>query len=168
MRLFVPLGILLTVALQAVAGPYDHLRTWAKQDSDDYAQLVAELNKAHNAHEVALAMKENVQRQRNTINTLLQFVQAHPDLRDAAQLGLDKEGQLIFRQQHPDRVKLPPEVAAIEEQVTRRMNATDARAAAPMASIFQKYREDREFSQAANELEKMWADNRNKLLRALR
>jgi hypothetical protein len=161
------LTLLFIFALKANAGSYDELAVWAKQDSDDYAQLVMQINKARSAHEVALAMKENVRRQRNTISTLLRFVEAHPDLRDAAQLGLDKEGQLIWRQQHPDRLKLPSEVVAIQEQINRRMNAADAKAAMPMATIFRKYRDDHEFTQAANEAEKMWADNRNKLLRAL-
>ncbi len=147
---------------------YDELSAWARQDSDDYAQLVTQLNHARNAHEVALAMKENVRRQRVAMNTLLQFVQNHPDLRDAAQLGLDKEGQLIWRQKHPDRLNLPTEVQVIQQEMTRRMNAADARVAMPIAAIFRKYHDDREFSHAADELEKMWANNRERLLQALR
>jgi len=78
--------LLFLLGLSAQAGRYDELAAWARQDSDDYAQLVAQLNRAQNAHEVALAMEENVRRQRNTLNTLLRFMQAHPDLRDGAQL----------------------------------------------------------------------------------
>jgi len=156
------------LTLHASAGRYDELAAWARQDSDDYAQLVAQLNRARNGHEVALAMMENVRRQRNTMKTLLQFVRAHPDLRNAAQLGLDKEGQVVWRQEHPDRLSLPGEVLSIEREITRRMSAADAKAAAPMANIFRKYREDPDVSRAGEQLGKMWTENRQRLLQAMR
>jgi len=75
---------------------------------------------------------------------------------------------LIWRQQNADRTNLSPEVAAIQQDMTRRMNAADAKAGTPMASIYRRYLGDHEVRQAANEAEKMWAENREKLLRALR
>ena len=149
------------------AAAYDELAAWARKDSDDYAQFVKSISKARNAHEVTAAMRENVRRQRKTITSLLQFVRAHPELRDAAQLGLDKDGQIIWHQRHPDRIKLPAEITAIKQQMTNSLDAADATGGKAMVNVLRKYNTDPEVLSASKELHQMWSEHRRKLLEIL-
>jgi hypothetical protein len=153
-------------AVSAQAGLYDNLAVWAAHDSDNYVQMVGDLNKARSAHEVSLALRENARRQRRTMDELIRFVRAHPDIRDSAALGLDKEGQQIWQQQHQTR--LPPEVVAIQQQMTRRMDAVDAKGGKQMINVLRKYHDDAEVMNASKELTQTMAENNRRLLQALR
>ena len=148
------------------AGRYDELAARGKRDSADYARLIADMNKAQNAHEVALAMKENVRRQRETGNVLLRLVRAHRELRDAGQLGLSEQDQLSWRRQHPDRISLPPEVSAIGERMDRDMDAVN-KAGNRMVDQLRKYLGNPEVRGASNELERANAENSRRLLAAM-
>ncbi len=148
--------LLFAVASQAHAGRYDELAAWGKQDSSDYAQLIADMNKARNAHEVAMAMKENDRRQQITNNMLLRFVKAHPQFRDAARIGLDEQ----------DQMNLPAEVNAIAERMTRDMNAVN-KAGNRMVDQLRKYLGNQEVLSASKELEHMNAENSRRLLAAM-
>ena len=96
-----PKDVTITEASSASAGRYDDVASWAKHDCDDYRALVAQTDRARSGHDVAAAMRENVRRQEETIKILLAFARSHPDLRDAAQLGLDKDGQTFWREHYP-------------------------------------------------------------------
>jgi hypothetical protein len=121
------------IALEcASAGRDDELAAWVNQDCDDYRALVAQTSHAQSAHDVAAAMRENVRRQHQTINTLLQFARSHRDFRDAAQLGLSEDGQLFWREHHQNRAKLPAEITATQQQLSHwiERSAADGRRAA--------------------------------------
>ena len=158
--------VILGVALAAGAGRYDELAAWAKLDSADYAQLIADMNKARSAHEVAMAMKENARRQGKTNSMLLRFVRANPALHDAGRLGLGEQDQLSWRRQHPDRMNLPREVNAIQEQMSRDMDAVN-KAGNRMVDQLRKYFGNPEVRSAANELERSNAENSRRLLEAM-
>jgi hypothetical protein len=152
----------------ALAGRYDELAAWVKQDCDDYRVLVAQTNHAQSAHDVALALRENVRRQRQTIKTLLQFARSRPDLRDAAQLGLDKDGEMVWREHYPNRTTLPAEVTATQQQLTRCLDSVGSEAQKKMVATLQKYHDDAEVLSASRALHEMWAENDRKLLEVLR
>ena len=152
----------------ASAGRYDQLAAWAKQDCGDYRALVAQTNQAHSAREVAAAMRENVPRQRQTINTLLQFVRSHPDLRDAAQLGLSEGGQVFWREHYPNRTVLPAEIRATEHQLSHCLDSVGSKARQQMVTVLRKYHDDAEVLAASKSLGEMWAETDRKLLEVLR
>jgi hypothetical protein len=168
-RKILTISLLWFVAAPAQGGRYNDLAAWAAHDSDNYAQFVGDLNKARNARDVALALKENGRRQRKTMDELIRFVHAQPELRDAAQLGFDPEGQQVWEQQHRDRqMRLPPDVVAIQQQMHRRNSMVDAQGGKEMVSVLRKYNQDPEVMRAAEELGQTMAENRRKLLEALR
>jgi len=128
------------IALEcASAGRYDELASWVKQDCDDYRALVSQTNHARSGHDVAAAMRENVRRQRRTINTLLQFARAHPDLRDAAQLGLSEDGQRFWREHHHNTT-LPGEITATQQQLSHCLDSVGSKAQQQMVTVLRKYR----------------------------
>ena len=156
------------IALEcASAGRHDELAAWVKQDCDDYRALVAQTSHARSGHDVAAAMRENVRRQRQTIKTLLQFVRLHPDLRDAAQLGLSEDGQLFWREHHPAGTALPADIAATEKQLHRCLDAVGPEAQQQMVSVLRKYHDDAEIISASRALHEMWAENDHSLLEVL-
>ncbi len=164
--------IFLAAALLSIsstlAGHYDELATWAKQDCEDYRALVAQTNHARNGHDVAAAMRENVRRQRHTINTLLQFARSHPDLRDAAQCGLSEEGQLFWREHHPNGTTLPAEITAIKKHLNACLDSVGSKAQEQMVAVLRKYHDDAEVLSASRALREMWTENDRKLLDVLR
>ena len=156
------------IALEcASAGRGDVLAAWVKQDCDDYRALVAQTSHAQSAHDVAVALRENVRRQRRTITTLLQFVRSHPDLRAAAQLGLSEDGQLFWREHHPKGTTLPAEIIATEKQLHRCLDAVGAEAQQQMVAALRKYNRDAEVLSASSALHDMWAENDRNLLKVL-
>jgi hypothetical protein len=162
-----PKGVKISEAnAEATAGRYDELAAWAKQDSADYARLIADMNKARNAHEVAMAMKENRRRQQETNHMLFKFVHAHSELRDAARLGLERPDQLTWHRQHPNRMNLPSEVNAIAEEMSRSMSAVDKKGNR-MVEQLRKYLGDPEVLKASKELEQMNEENSRRLLGAM-
>lgn len=157
------------IALEcASAGRDDELAAWVKQDCDDYRALVAQTSHAQSAHDVAAALRENVRRQRQTINTLQHFVRLHRDLRDAAQLGLSEDGQLFWREHHPNGTTLPAEIMAMEKQLHRCLDAVGTEAQQQMVAALRKYNRDEEVLSASSALHDMWTENDRSLLEMLR
>ncbi|HZE56592.1 MAG TPA: hypothetical protein VE031_01945 [Chthoniobacterales bacterium] len=157
------------IALEcASAGSHNELAAWVKQDCDDYRALVAQTNHARSGHEVAAAMRENVRRQRQTIKTLLKLVRSHPYLRDAAQLGPSEDGQLFWREHHPNGTALPAEIIATKKQLHDCLDAVGPQAQQQMVTVLRKYHEDAEVLSASRSLHEMWAENDRKLLEGLR
>ena len=151
----------------ASAGQHDELATWAKRDCDDSRAFVMQISRARSAHEVAAAMRENARRQRETVQTLLQFVRAHPDMRGAAQLALSEEGQQFWRDHHSGSVTVPEEVTTTRRQLTDCVNGADAEAQKQMVSVLQKYNSDAEVLSASRALHEMWTENDRELLEVL-
>src|SRR5690242_15263749 len=89
--LFLPIAVI----SQVKSDHYDALEVWSRHDSENYHRFVRAITAAQNAHEVALAIQKNGEGQRQTVDELLRFASSHPEIRDAAQLGLDKEGQRL-------------------------------------------------------------------------
>jgi hypothetical protein len=152
----------------ALAGRYDELAAWVKQDCDDYRALVAQTNHARSGHDVAAAMRENVRRQRQTINTLLQCARSHPALRDAAQLGLSEDGQLFWREHHSNRTTLSAEITATKQQLNACLDSVGSKAQQQMVAVLRKYHDDAEVLTASRALREMWTENDRKLLDVLR
>jgi hypothetical protein len=165
-------SISLTIGLlsisSALAGRHDELVAWVKQDCGDYRTLVTQINHARSGHDVATAMHENVRRQRQTINTLLQFARSHPDLRDAAQIGLSEDGQLFWREHYPNRIALPPEITATQQQLSHCLDSVGSKAQQQMVAVLRKYHDDGEVVAASRSLHEMWAENDHRLLDVLR
>jgi hypothetical protein len=153
---------------QVRAGRYDDVAAWAKRDCDDYRVLVNGTKRAQSGHDVAAAMRENIRRQEQTIKILLLFARSHPDLREAAQLGLGEGGQKFFRERHPERTTLPAEVNAIQERLTGCMNSVGPSAQEQMVDVLRKYHDDKDVLNASRELHKMWAEHDRRLLEVLR
>jgi hypothetical protein len=151
----------------ALAGPYDELAAWVRQDCDDYRTLVTQINHGRSGHDVAAAMRENVRRQRKTINTLLQFARSHPNLRDAAQLGLSEDGQLFWREYYPNRTALPAEITATQQQLSHCLDSVGSKAQQQMVSVLRKYHDDAEVLAASRSLHEMWAESDRSLLAVL-
>jgi hypothetical protein len=164
----ISLAIGLLSISSAPAGRYDELAAWVKRDCDDYRALVAQTNQARSGHEVAAALRENVRRQRQTIDTLLQFVRSHPDLRDAAQLGLSHDGQLFWRELYPNRTILPAEITATGQQLSHCVDSVGSKAQQQMVAVLRKYHDDAEVLSASRALGEMWAENDRNLLGVLR
>ena len=112
-------------------------------------------------------MRENVRRQRRTINTLLQFARAHPDLRDAAQLGLSEDGQRFWREHHPNTT-LPAEITATQQQLSHCLDSVGSKAQQQMVTVLRKYHDDAEVLAASRSLHEMWTENDRSLLNVLR
>jgi hypothetical protein len=163
-----PKGLKMTEANQVDAGRYDELAAWAEEDCDDFRALVTQTNNARNAHEVALAMRENVRRQRETIKILLRFARSHPELRDAAQLGLSEQGQVFWHQHYPNRTKLPAEVVAIQQNLSRCLDAVGSKAREQMVAVLAKYLKDPEVSSVSKGLDEIGSESDRKLLNVLR
>jgi hypothetical protein len=151
----------------ASGGQHNELANWAKRDCDDSHAFVIQTSHARNAHEVAAAMRENVRRQRETIQTLLQFVRSHPELRVAAELGLSEEGQQFWRDHRPSSVTTPSEVTATGQQLTACVNRVDTEAQKQMVSVLREYNTDAEVLSASQALHQMWTENDQALLRVL-
>ena len=152
----------------ALAGRYDQLAAWVKQDCDDYRTLVTQINRGRNGHDVAAAMRANVRRQRQTINTLLQFARSYPDLRDAAQLGLSDDGQTFWREHYPNRTALPAEITATQKQLSHCLDSVGSKAQQQMVTVLRKYHDDAEVVAASKSLHEMWAENDRSVLDVLR
>jgi 2-oxo-4-hydroxy-4-carboxy--5-ureidoimidazoline (OHCU) decarboxylase len=152
----------------AVTGGYDELAAWVRSDCDDYRALVTQTNHARNDHEVAAALRENVRRQRETIKILLKFARSHPDLRDAAQLGLSEEGQRFWREHHPERTTLSSEIKAKQRQLTDCMDSAVSKdQQQQMVAVLRKYPNDAEILAASKLLNQMWAESDRSLLEVL-
>jgi 2-oxo-4-hydroxy-4-carboxy--5-ureidoimidazoline (OHCU) decarboxylase len=152
----------------ALAGG-NELAAWVKKDCDDYRALVTQTNHARNNHEVAAALRENVQRQRETIKILLQFARSHPDLRDVAQLGLSEDGKLFWRKHYPNRATPSSEIKATQRQLTDCMDSAVSKGQQQqMVAVLRKYPNDPEIRAAANALYEMWAENDRSLFEVLR
>jgi chromosome segregation ATPase len=157
------LTVFLLALTSALAAPNDELAAWAKQDCDDYRTLVTQIDHAKSAHDVAAAMRENVRRQRQTINTLLRFARSHLDLRDAAQLGLSEDGQ----QQSASTRALSAELTATQQRLTHCLDSVGSAAQQQMVAVLRKYHEDAEVKCASRALHEMWAENDHSLLEVL-
>jgi hypothetical protein len=156
------------IALEcASAGQYDELAVWVKQDCDDAHAFAAQTSRSRSAHDVAAAMRENVRRQRQTIGILLQFVRSHPDLRDAAQLGLSSEGQQFWHEHHPTGTTPPAEIMATEKHLRDCLDAVGLEAQQQMVAVLRKYHDDAEVISASTALHDMWAENDRNLLEVL-
>jgi hypothetical protein len=112
-------------------------------------------------------MLENVRRQRETVQMLLQFVRSHSQLRVAAELGLSEEGQRFWRDHRPSSAPRPAEVTATAQQLTACVNDVDAEAQKQMVSVLQKYNTDAEVLSASQALHQMWTENDQALLKVL-
>ena len=151
----------------ALAGQQGQLAAWAKRDCDDYRVFVTHTGQAQSAHALAAAMLENVRRQNQTIETLLQFVREHPELRGAAQLGLSEQGQKFWHDHQSSSTPIPNEVTATQQQLTHCLNGVGAEAQKQMVSAIRKFNTDAEVLSASEALQKMWTDNDRKLLKVL-
>ena len=155
-----------------VVGRYKALTEWAEQDNRSSQQLVSDLRKARSAKEVTAALKASALRQRKTTDNLVKLVHTYPELRNRPQLGLDDEGFRIWQQSHPDakaRLKsVPPEVIAISEQMRRSSEMLATNGGSESSEVLRKYRGNPEIMLAAEELGKVLAENRRKLLEAFR
>ena len=157
------LTIFLLATTGALAGANDELAAWVQQDCNDYQTLVAQINHAQSAHDVAAALRENVRRQRQTINTLLRFAHSHPALRDAALLGLSEDGL----QQYARKKALPAEVTYTQQRLTHCLDSAGSAAQQQMVAVLRKYHEDAEVVSASRGLHEMWAENDHSLLKVL-
>ncbi len=97
---------------------------------------------------------------------------AYPELRNCPQLGLDDEGLNAWQQTHPDakarRANAPPEVIAVSEQMRQFNEALKANEGRQTSETLRKYRGHPEVVPAAEELGRVLAENRRKLLEAFR
>jgi hypothetical protein len=157
------LTVFLLAFTSALAAPNDELAAWVKQDCDDYRTLVTQIDHAKSAHDVAAALRENVRRQRQTIKTLLRFARSHPDLRDAAQLGLSEDGQ----QQYASSRASSAEITATQQRLTGCLDSVEPAAQQDMVAMLGKYHEDDEVISASKALHEMWAENDRSLLEVL-
>jgi len=157
------LTVLLLAFSSALAAPNDELVGWLKQDCDDYRTLVTQIDHAKSAHDVAAALHENVRRQRQTIKTLVRFARSHPELRDAAQLGLSEDGQ----QQYASKKASSAELTATQQRLTRCLDSVGPAAQQEMVAMLRKYHEDAEVISASRALHEMWAENDRSLLEVL-
>jgi len=93
-------------------------------------------------------------------------------LRNCPQLGLDDEGLNAWQQTHPDakarRANAPPEVIAVSEQMRQFNEALKANEGRQTSETLRKYRGHPEVVPAAEELGRVLAENRRKLLEAFR
>jgi hypothetical protein len=156
----------------AAFGWYQKLAAWAREDNENSRQFSDDLRKSRSAKDVAAALKESARRQRKTTDRLAQLIHDHPELRDVPQLGLDREGLQIWERNHPDvthrQTSVPPEVIAISEQMHRFNSELGASGGREAVAMLHKYHDDPEVRSAADELGAAMAENRKKLLDALR
>ena len=134
--------------------------------------FVSDLRNARNARDVASALRASARRQRKTTDDLVQLVRVHPELRNVPELGLDNDGLGIWKQAHPDvrthQASVPPEVAAIQQQMHRFNTMLYANGGTQPADVLRKSRDNPEVVRAWKELSQVLDENRRKLLEVLR
>jgi hypothetical protein len=168
-RDLVGVALVCVLVTQGLLAQYDDLSAWAQRDKASSDKFVTDLNRCKNAHEVALALRENATRQQKLTSDLIDLVQRHPELRYVPELGLTNEQFRTWTQAHPEadaiRRALPKEVLKISEDMRLHSDTLAIKSESESSiKILAKYRDDPEVILATGELRSALIDIEKRLM----